>query len=121
MIRRPTDRSAIRPSRERGRWVVENEGLEDRNGRWGRNLVEEVDGRLRQSNARDKGVGAMTEHNAGERIDKWKGLRVEIPEDGIRAPATDQLNDVVVNTTTKECHSTAGARAAGTNVGRSEA
>lgn len=63
----------------------------------------------------------MLEHDAGQGIDKGKSLGMKVLEDGIGAPATDKFHDVVVDTTTKECHGTTSTGAASSDVVRLDA
>ena len=56
------------------------------------------------------------EHEGGEIAHDWLSLEVEIAEHFIRAPPTQQSDDICVNITTKESHSARGAKGVGRNV-----
>lgn len=49
----------------------------------------------------EESVCATAEHLAGQWGDEWKGLGVEIPEDGIGFPAPNELDDVFVDACTE--------------------
>ena len=52
---------------ERGGWVVVNDGISSKDsGSW--DLVEEIDGWLRQASFGNEGVGPMSEHDAGKGV-----------------------------------------------------
>ena len=65
--------------------------------------------------------GAALEH-AGREIPHHRfSLHVEVAQHFVRAPATEQTNDITVDMGTKESHGARGPQRAGGNVFRGEA
>ena len=82
----------------------------ERNGKLGRWRSQRVEGEV-----------APGGHGRGERGHEGGGLDVEIAKHGIRAPATDEANEVGVDLGAEESHGAARAEGAGLDIGGGEA
>ena len=71
---------------------------------------------LRDVSAREKGVGAMGEHNSAEVLDEGKGLGMQVAKHGIRAPAAHQPDGDGVDAAAEEGHGATGTEAAGIDI-----
>jgi len=66
-------------------------------------------------------VVAMGEHMGGKITHDRFGLYMQIAQHGVRAPATQQLDDVAIDAGAQEGHSTGGPERTCQNVAREEA
>ena len=84
---------------------------------WWRGRLDELCSGLRDVIAREKGVGAMGEHDPAEVSDEGKGLGVQVSKHRVGAPAAHQTDGVGVNPAAEEGHGATGAEAAGIDIG----
>ena len=83
---------------------------------WWRGRLDELCSGLRDVIAREKGVGAMGEHNPAEVPDEGKGLGMQVSKHRVGAPAAHQTDGVGVDPAAEEGHSATGAEAAGIDI-----
>ena len=69
----------------------------------------------------DQVVVTPMEHEPGEVAHDRLGLKVEVPEHFIRAPAANESDDVGINSGEKEGHGTTHPKGAGCDVIRNKA
>ena len=86
-----------------------------------RRRCDELCSRLRDVSAREKGVGAMGEHNPAEVPDEGKGLGVQVSKHHVGAPAAHQPDSVSVDAAAEEGHGATGAEASGIDIVGGEA
>ena len=96
-----------------GHWWV---GGREISRRVGRSRRDELCSGLRDVSAREKGVGAMGEHNSAEVPNEGKGLGVKVAKHGVGAPAAHQPDGVGVDVAAEKGHGATSAEAAGIDI-----
>jgi hypothetical protein len=64
----------------------------------------------------DEGEGATSQHFSGEVSEDWACLCMQVAQHFVRAPTTEKLDDVGVDTTTEECICTCGTKTSGSDI-----
>ena len=64
----------------------------------------------------DQGVGTPCKHALGEGVHNRGGLEMQVTQHLIRAPASEQADDIRVNIGNEECIGTGCSEASGSNV-----
>ena len=83
---------------------------------WWRSRRDELCSGLREVSAREKGVGAMGQHNSAEVPNEGKGLGVKVAKHGVGASAAHQPDGVSVDAAAEKGHGATSAEAAGIDI-----